>query len=372
MLTVRNFSAILTLIALSGCAMAPGMHFDESSYEKQPQTTAAESAEPGQTEQQFLVTPITPQLLTKLNAQHAQPEPAAAPDVQQAISNYSYRVGPQDVLTVTVWDHPELTIPAGEFRDPEASGTLVNRDGTIFYPYVGVVEVAGKTVTEIRALLTQRIAKYITNPQLDVKVAAFRSQKVHVVGEVVKPSVLPVTNVPLTALEAVNQAGGNTPESDLHHVTLTRGDQVRTLDLQRLYDVGDLSQNVVLQDGDVLHVPDRNNNKVYVLGEVQKPASYLMHKGRMSLAEAIGGSEGLDKLTSDPSRIYVIREEHQKPAIYRLDAQSPDALLLATRFDLKPQDVVYVSTTNVARWNRVMTQILPTIQGLWQTKVLTQ
>lgn len=362
-------SPLLTLVfpplLLGGCAMAPGMNFDTSIYHA-PAETLAEAATPSDA---YTLAQITPALLQSMRSERASD---AAKGIAPDVSNYEYRVGPQDVLTIVVWDHPELTIPAGEFRNTQDSGTLIDRDGTIFFPYVGVVQVGGKTVGEIRELLTKRIAHYVTNPQIGVRVAAFRSQRVSVLGEVLKPSVLPVSDVPLTALEAVNQAGGAAPEADLSRVTLTRGDVVYTLDLQSLYEAGAQSQNMVLQHGDVLQVPDRNTNMVYVLGEVGKQSSYLMRKGRMNLAEAIGGSEGFDRISSDPSRLYVIRGESNKPVVYQLDAASPDALLLATQFPLKPQDVVYVSSTNLTRWNRVMSQILPTIQALWQTKVLVR
>ena len=245
-------------------------------------------------------------------------------------------------------------------------------DGTIFFPYVGVVDVAGKTLEQIRQVLTERIKTYINNPQLDVRVAAFRSQKVQVMGEVTKPSVLPITDIPLTALDAINQVGGATKDADLEHVTLTRNGHVSTLNIQALYDYGDMTQNILLQNGDILQVSDKSLNQVFILGEVQKPASYLMNKGRMSLAEAVGATGGFNETTVNPSRIYVIRGEYDKPKIYRLDASSPDALLLATQFPLKPKDVVYVASTDIARWNRIIQQILPTIQTLWQTKVLTQ
>lgn len=363
----KLFGLGLATMMLSGCAMVPGMNFDPSSYE----TYGTEDFPDTESGETFRVTQITPSVLEKLRAS-AKPTQSNTGLQQLArdMTSYEYRVGPQDVLTIIVWDHPELTIPAGEFRNPEDAGTLVDRDGTIFYPYVGVVHVAGKTVSEIRDLLTDRIAAYVTKPQLGVRVAAFRSQRVNIVGEVIKPSIQAITDVPLTALEAINQAGGVTPESDLTRVRLTRGNHERSLNLQALYDSGDLSQNVVLQHGDVLHVPDRNDNKVYVLGEVGKPDALLMHKSEMNLAEAIGHTGGFDRVSSDPSRLYVIRGENSKPVVYQLNAESPDALLLATQFALKPQDVVYVSSTSLTRWNRVMTQILPTIQGLWQTKVL--
>lgn len=372
MLMTRYVPALLSLSLISGCAFGPGMKFEDAPYRVVAEATTTDQNSSGEA---FTITPITPTLLTAMrNEQSRAIADNGAKDVvanrNLSFSNYEYRVGPQDVLTVIVWDHPELTIPAGEFRATQDAGTLVDSDGTIFFPYVGVMKVAGMTVGEIRELLTTRIAQYVTKPQIGVRVAAFRSQRVNVLGTVLKPSALPITDVPLTALDAINQAGGVTPESDLGRVTLTRGSDVRTLDLQSLYENGAVSQNVVLQHNDVLQVPDRGDNMVYVLGEVGKPSSYLMRKGRMNLAEAIGGSAGFDATSSDPSRLYVIRGEQNQPVVYQLNAESPDALLLATQFQLKPQDVIYVSSTSLTRWNRVMTQILPTIQGLWQTKVL--
>src|SRR5690606_30849550 len=131
-----------------------------------------------------------------------------------------------------------------------------------------------------------------------------------------------------------------------------------------LLDFGDTTQNRLLEDGDIVQVPDRSRNKVYVLGEVRRPQSLLMHRGRMTLAEAIGDTEGFDMLSSDPSRVLVIRGEVGKPTVYMLDAKSPDALLLAEAFPLEPRDVVFVSTAGVTRWGRVINQIAPTLRSL--------
>ena len=177
---------------------------------------------------------------------------------------------------------------------------------------------------------------------------------------------MPITDVPLRVQDAISQARGFSTEADLRTVTLSRAGTTFNLDLQALYEQGDVSQNWLLTDGDIVNVADRNRNKVFVLGEVRKPSSRLMVKGRMTLAEAIGDSEGFDPLTSNPGRVYVIRGSFERPAIFKLDAKSPDALLLATQFQLKPHDVVFVSAHDLTQWNRIIQQIQPTVQLLWQ------
>jgi len=87
-------------------------------------------------------------------------------------------------------------------------------------------------------------------------------------------------------------------------------------------------------------------------------------KGRLTLAEALADVEGIDQASAS-GVFYVIRGRYERPTVYRLDASSADALLLAVQFPMRPADVVLVSTSELTRWNRVMSQILPTVQGLW-------
>lgn len=282
-----------------------------------------------------------------------------------------YRVGPRDILNITVWGHPELTIPAGQFRSAEMSGNVVGEDGTFFYPFAGVMQAAGLTVEEIREELTRKLSRYIENVQLDVRVAGYRSQRVYVVGEVTQPGVFLVKDIPLTVLEAINNAGGVTSAADLRNITLTRDDQTYSVNLLSLYEGGNTTQNVLLKHGDVLNVPDNILNKVFVLGETSmgrgfgvRPRSLLMNKARMTLTEALADGGGVDQETSDAARVFVFRSGIGKSEIFHLDAKSPDALILAERFPLQPRDVVFVDRAEGIRWNQIIGQIAPTLQLL--------
>ncbi len=290
-----------------------------------------------------------------------------------------YRVGPRDILNITVWDHPELTIPAGEFRSAETAGTVVGEDGNIFYPYAGILKAAGKTVEEIREELTQKLSVYIEQVQLDVRVTSYRSQRVYVVGEVKTPGIQLVRDIPLTVLEAINSAGGLDIEADPRNIILTRAGKTYQVNLLALYEGGDLRQNVPLQNGDVLNVPDRQFNKIFIFGETSaattgsgsaaipggsgstRSRSLYMSKGRMTLAEALSDSGGISQEFADAARIFIFRGGLGKPNIFHLNAHSPDAFLLADRFPLQPRDVVFVDRVEGLRWNQIINQIQPTI-----------
>ena len=267
----------LSLLTLSSCTMAPGMQM------------AAPSAEAKHDAAAFTITPhfiaITPRLIDTM------------PEVN---ADKYYYVGPQDVLNVNIWDHPEFSFnsnvtavnaPTGNIglNAPNApSGFLINPDGYIYFPLIGPVYVQNKTADQIRSQLVDLLTKYIRQPLIDVRVSGYRSQRVYIMGEVVHSGLLNLTDSPLNLTDAINIAGG------------------------------------INQD------------------------------------------------TADPRQIYVIRGNMRMPSVYWLNAGSADALLLGEKFHLENNDIVFVTTAEVARWNRAINQIMPTIQTVFYTQASIQ
>ena len=356
---------LLLTAAISGCAgLVPGSHLRTPDADPWfgPPPQDAEPLPPDLVRIQR----IQPGVGTAAPADATAALPAA---LAQAPEHYEYRVGPGDVLTITVWEHPELTIPAGSERMAEEAGNWVHDDGTIYYPYVGTLKVAGLRVTEIRDRIIDKLARYIENPQVDVTVAAFRSQLVYVTGNVNNPGTYPVTNVPMRLVDAVSLAGGLDERADWRNVSLTRDGREYRLSLRAIYERGDPRFNVLLRGGDVVHVGRDDDNKVFVLGEVMEPAAMPMGRNGLTLAEALAQAGGIDELQANASGVFVMRRavggEAGQIDLYQLDAQQATALVLADDFELQSRDIVYVTAAPVARWNRVIQQLLPTLQGIY-------
>ncbi|WP_105215153.1 polysaccharide export protein [Pseudoalteromonas sp. T1lg22] len=361
MVLMKNSLVAAIVLFGCGCTLIPGSYMEGAA-------TRQESNQLEQDLDKVNIQVIDSKVIASQSRDLLPKKPSSLAGVDT--SNYEYRLGVGDVLSIGVWDHPELTIPAVVQRTAEFDGFRVQADGTITYAYAPKIPVKNKTILEVHDELVKRLSHIIEQPQVDVKVVGFRSQRAYVTGEVNKPGVFPITEVPLTLIDAINNAGGLTARADWKTVTFTRGGEAEVIALDDFYAHGDISQNRLLKHGDIVHISRNDERKAYVLGDVKQPGSITIDRYGLSLAEAISEARGLNEETANANGVFVLRARNDNSDIiadvYQLNAQNALAYVLAEQFELQPKDIVYVTTAPVARWNRLIRQLVPTISVINQ------
>ena len=244
----------------------------------------------------------------------------------------NYVVGPEDVLSVTVFNEAQLS---GRYR--------VENDGHFSYPFLGRVKAGGATLAEVASTLKARLADgYLRNPQVTVEVEQFRSQSVFVIGEVRTPGKYMLSGA-VSLIEALAQAGSVTQQAGgevliLHPKEGARGDSATTpersdADVQRVnlheIETGRLSRNVTIRDGDTIFVPKAE--RFFVTGFVRTPGSYTLEPN-MTVLQAISMAGGVTERGSG-RRLKVTRV---------VNGERKD-------FDAKPTDLVQPGDTITVR-----------------------
>jgi len=387
-------AAIVLCAALGGCAIAPGMRMSLSNAATQTEapsgpdtrTEADESmgggggvAGVGSGALVANATSATPEVpVTELNVETVKrfQEARLRQQQQQAellsAAPQPYAVGAGDVLQIVVWDHPELAAAMGPTQSQAStrpgdpfSGFVVDQSGNLTFPYAGTMHVAGLRTEEIQRLLTASLARYFVKPQVTVRMASYRAHEVYVDGEVRSPGVVAVNDVPMSLYEAISRAGGFAETADQSDLVLVRGNTSHRINLTQMVASGLSPSRLYLKPGDMLRVVARDENDVYVMGEVSKPIAAIPRRtGRITLADAIAQAGSVNSSTADAAQMFVIRGAlNGKPEVFHLDGRSPVAMLVAKEFDLQPKDVVYVDGNGLVRFNRVLTLLIPAINA---------
>ena len=347
---VRWAVPVVLAMVSSGCVLAPGQSVNP------PNAFFRDDAD-------VQVLPISSKLMAQLQA--ADQAAAQVPSELLAHKPADYRVGAGDILNVTIWNQPELMLTGTTSTNPEQAGRVVRPDGTIFYPFAGVVKVTGLTLDEVRTTLTQRLTKVLQSPQLDVSVSRYGSQKVYLGGAFRRSQPLEITTVPLSLTEAIGRGEVSTTDADLSGLILKRDGVTYPINIETLGLDSSSASRIYLKHNDELYIPYNDRRKVYLMGELQQQRALAFKTTGISLADALSSAGGLRQETSKSEAVYVIRDTSPagRPGavttIFTLDSDSPTALALSASFQLKPSDVVYVGTAQISRWNRFLSQLFP-------------
>lgn len=258
-------------------------------------------------------------------------------------------LGPGDLVNLALYDKPETA----------RADVPIGPDGRISFLQAEDVPAAGLTIDELRETLDKKLGEFYTAPRTVVSPAAFRSKKYYVLGAVTQKGVFPLSR-PTTMIEAIAKAGGletgvfeqNTIEmADLSHSFVVRNGERLNVDFERLFQQGDLSQNIALEPEDYIFFASASASQIYVVGAVGGQG-VVPYSGNASVISAITARGGFQDKAYQ-SRVLVIRGSLNKPESIIVDAksilagESPD-------FRLQPKDIVYVSRRPWARVEEII------------------
>ncbi len=274
-----------------------------------------------------------------------------------------YRIAEGDILSIVLVGYPDIAPASGSSSNsnPYASGFPVDQQGFIQFPLIGRIKASGMSVPQFTANLRNRLQKYLKYSDPQVKIINYRGNKFFIDGEVRQPGEFNFEDAPVSIYGAISMAGGTTATGDSNNIILNRNGQSYALGLQALREMGSSPNQIYLQDGDSVHVNSQSRNRVLVLGEFGRIEPIPILEQGLSLSSVIGESRGLNSSTADAAKIYIVRDNPaaQHTDIYYVDMQTLTSFALANRFEMQPNDIVYVDPTGLARWNRIISAILP-------------
>jgi polysaccharide export outer membrane protein len=278
----------------------------------------------------------------------------------------SYSLSPGDILSISLWAYPDIS---------GSEGYQIDQSGYIHFPMIGRYKAAGKSLTQVNRELRSQLSRYLKTPDVIVRVLSYQGQRYSVQGNVIKGGQFYLSDQPVSVYTALGMAGGvNAQQGNNASITLVRQGQTYTLNTVELEKAGFSLHNLLIQPNDTLYVNNRENQKIYVMGESGKNQSLPLRDQGMSLSDVLGESLGLNPLSASRSKIYVVRSQPSAAhtEVYHLDLTSIADFGLANQFQMRSNDIVYVDASGLARWQRVLNQIIPFSNTLYNLDRLGQ
>jgi len=264
---------------------------------------------------------------------------------------YEYILGPADIVSINLTDTDDID-----------NSYEIDPDGLIDLPFIGKIKIDDFTVDQAQNILKEVLGQFYVNPDLQISVEEYNSSKVYFVGAVRNQLTINLDQKPIKLIEAAIQANFNPNAADNILGTkgfLRRDNKVYKVNLNNAFSSIDERENFYLKKDDVIFI-DRNSEAIHVFGEVTKPGVYYP-SNNYSLTELISTS-GLNQLTANAKKVFVIREDFNnflKIKVYQLDIKDPINLVVGKKFLLQPKDIIFIPPTDLVKWNRVISLLLP-------------
>lgn len=278
--------------------------------------------------------------------------------------NDDYIMGPGDVVNISVWGQL-VEIRQAESKIQEIPDLTVSADGKLLIPILGEIQAGGRTFRDVKQDILKNLAKYYHDIDVSVVLKAIPSFRIYVLGEVRTPSIYPVTAIPTfgnpnerRVFHFIAMAGGLTANADFRNIQVLRPDPqtgqnlVLTVDFFKLTQENDLSQNIQIQKGDTIIVPQKITS-VYVLGEVSRPGAFG-YVADAKLIDYVTWAGGV-KDTAAASNIGIIRGQGDQAKV--ITTSLNDILKWGRPGPLQqiePNDIIFVPKNFIANWNDIL------------------
>jgi len=264
---------------------------------------------------------------------------------------YEYILGTSDSVNIDLTDTDDLD---GVYK--------IDQDGMIDLPFIGKVKINELSLNEAQNLLIQIIKSFYKNPDLQINIEEFNSNKVYIVGAVRNQITINLNQQPLSLIEAAIQANFNPSAEDKLYGTsglLRREGKVYEIDLINTFKNRDEKENFYLKKDDVIFI-DKNSNSIHVFGEVTQPGIYFPDMN-YTLTELVS-TVGINQLTANAKKVYVIREKYEsflEVDIFQLDIRNPVNLIAGKKFKVQKGDIIFIPPAEIVKWNRTISLLLP-------------
>ena len=347
-----TFLFILILFFLNNCTVLPGINKSPNQKNSNKKLSTSEYSINDVKVNIIKINKLSDEEITKYSKNELN-------DLENKIKDYSeiydyryeYILGASDTISIDLTDTDDLD---GVYK--------IDQQGMVDLPFIGKIRLSELTLNEAQNLLLQIIKSFYKNPDLQVGIEEFNSNKVYIVGAVRNQTTISLNEQPLSLIEAAIQANFNPSAEDKLFGTsglLRREGKVYKINLTNTFKNKDEKENFYLKRNDVIFI-DKNSNSIHVFGEVTEPGTYFPDMN-YSLTELVS-SVGINQLTANAKKIYVIREKLEtflEVDVFQLDIRNPINLIAGKKFKIKKGDIIFIPPAEITKWNRTISLLLP-------------
>ncbi len=289
-------------------------------------------------------------------------------------------IRPGDVLGLTVWENVDDGLLAAEATNSTLLEEVqVDSAGYIFVPYAGRLRAAGNTPEQLRATITKKLEDQTPDPQVQVRRLAGDGATVSLTGTVGGQGVYPIERPTRTLSAMLANAGGVTIQPEIAQVTVIRGKEKGKIWFQDLFDHPEL--DIALRGGDRILV-EEDTRSFTALGATSAQARVPFESKDLSALEAIAQVGGLISTASDPTGVFVLRNEPAEIAnqvlgrddligaqrmVYVLNLTQPNGLFIARDFVIRDDDTLYVTEAPYTQWTKTISLLVSPVASVSST-----